>query len=218
MSSYGFSNINETTGRVYLKEAGLHQNVKFVGLKYEANESWEAFDIELETADGKYFRERTFGADINKVYPKPIYRNGVKEGEETKEEAYNRVRGDINKKLFYLAQCFVDKDTLINKAGSAQTLKELVETVSKLIGQPTETINILTIWKNSDVRQKSNLIIADKIKWCEPYTEGKTPSIKLTTWQANNQTVEKYPYKPEQSESEGGAILDESSSTEKLPF
>lgn len=217
--SYGFANINDS-GKVYLKEAGLHQNVKFLGLKYEANEAWEAFDIELETSDGRYFRERTFGADINKVYPKAKYVNGVKAGDETKDEAYERVKSEISKKLFHLACCYVSKDLIVEKAASVKSLKEFVELVAKLIGEPTETINILTVWKNSDARQKSNLIIADKTKWCEPYAEGKPATIRLTKWQLENQTIEKYPYNGNQDQSvgNGSAIVDEPHSADTLPF
>lgn len=217
--SYGFGNINDT-GKVYLKEAGLHQNVKYLGLKYEANENWEAFDIELETADGKYFRERTFGADVTKVYPKAKYAGGIKEGDETKEEAFERVKSEINKKLFHLASCFVDKTELTNKAASVKTFKELVDVVAKLIGEPTKTLNILTIWKNSEARQKSNLIIAEKIKWVEPYVEGRPASIKLTKYQLENQTTEKFPYKgtQEQAASDETIIPDSQPAGEELPF
>lgn len=222
--SYGFGNINTGSDKIYLKEAGLHINCKFIGLSYGATEEYEYFDFEAETPDGRYFRERTFGPDINKVYPKALYKGGQKIGEETRDQAFERVKSEINTKLFYLALCFVPKDVLSTKAASVKSFKELVDAVAKLIDLPSDTkINMLTVWKNSDSRQKSNLIIAERVKWCEPYTEGRTAGIHLTKWQLDNQTVEKYPYRPDNSvdETNNSAIIDGGEgvpATDQLPF
>jgi len=219
--SYGFKDVNET--KQYLRTPGLHVNAKFVGLKYEANENWEAFDIELETSDGKFFRERTFGPNVDKVYPKALYKDGQKVGMETKDQAFDRVKNEINKKLFYLALCFVDKVTLTEKCASVRTLKELITTLNQLLENTSGTINFLTIWKNSDVRQKSNLILAERIKWCEPYVENVTPTIKLSTYQQANQTVEKYPYSGTETVSSSDVILnnaveENAGAVDDLPF
>jgi len=192
--SFGFGNVNPKSDKVYLREAGIHENAKFLGLSYDATEQYEYFDIEIETADGKYFRERTFGPNKEKVYPKDKYQNRKKIGTETKDEAFERVQQEINTKLFYLAACFCEKDALVHKVAKVKTLKELVEAVKSAIGEPTNTINFLTIWKNSDAKQKSNLIIADRVKWCEKHTEGRKAAIQLSKYQITNNTVEKYPY------------------------
>lgn len=206
--SYGFDNITEKE-RTYLKQAGLHTNAKFLGLTYNATEAYEYFDIEIEAADGRYFRERTFGPDITKVYPKAIYEKGQKVGMETKEQAFERVQNEISTKLYNLAVCFESRDAVKDKIAIVGTLKELVEAVGKLIDPTVTTINFLTIWKNSDTREKSNLIIAERIKWCEPFKADSQATIRLTPWQLANQTVEKYPYKGENSEAEGsdGALV-----------
>lgn len=222
--SYGFSNVNENN-KIYLKEAGLHKNAKFLGLTYDATPDFEFFDIEIETEDGRYFRERTFGPDIEKVYPKAIYKSNQKVGEETKQQAFERVTAEINTKLYYLGLCFIDKDTLVGGIQNARTLKEFVAGVNKVIGEEAKgkAITFLTVWKNSDVRQKSNLIIAERIKWCEAYHSDKAATIKLTKWQLENQTVEKYPYKGEASEvaNTSAAVVNEDVDTtpgEGLPF
>jgi hypothetical protein len=72
----GFSGIPERTG--YLRQAGLQQAAKFLGLTYNATESYEYFDIEFECADGKMFRERTFGANLEKAFPALSGRMGSK--------------------------------------------------------------------------------------------------------------------------------------------
>lgn len=199
---YSFDEVKESGGKQWLKRAGLHTNAKFVSLTYTANEQWEAFDIELQTESGETFRERTFGPTIDKVYPKDKWdANGNKVGLETKEEALNRVNQEILKKLFYLGTCFMSKEELVEKVGKPRTFKELVDSTAKAIGEPETTINFLIVWKNSDARQKSNLIIAERIKWCEAYVEGKPATIRLTKWQQDNQMVEKYPYNSQQNES-----------------
>lgn len=192
--AFGFDNVKEESSKKqYLREAGLHENAKFIGLTYGATAEYEYFDIELEV-DGKTFRERTFGPDINRVFVKANWENGKQVGMETKEQAYSRSEMEVSTKLLHLAACFVDKQTAIKKVTGLKTLKEFVDAVSKLIGQPKNTINFLTIWKNSDKNERSNLIIAERIKWCEPYVEGTAPGIKLTRYQEEKQMFEKYPY------------------------
>lgn len=200
--SFGFDNTNQGSEKRYLRTPGLQLNAKFVSLTYNATEQYEYFDIEIESADGRVFRERTFGPDPNKVFPKAIYKNGKQEGTGTKEQAFERVQRDINTKLLHLALCFTTNEVLRESAKGISTLKEFVDAVNRAIGTPTNNINFLTVWKNSDARQKSNLILAERIKWCEPYTEGREATIKLTKWQLENQLVEKYPYNA------GGATTD----------
>lgn len=191
--SFGFDNVKPAE-KNYLREAGVHENAKFLGLSYDATEQYEYFDIEIETADGRYFRERTFGPSKEKVFPKDIWQGGKKIGTETIDQAYDRVQHEINTKLFYLANCFCSKDVLQDKVSKVKSLKELVEAVNKAIGEPSNNVNFLTIWKNKETTRKSNLIIADKIKWVEKHMEGKKPSIQLSKWQIANNLVEKYPY------------------------
>lgn len=218
----GFDNIPEKKG--YLRQAGLHQDARFVGLIYTANEAWEGFDIEFETADGKLFRERTFGADINKVYPRTKWENGKQIGTETKQEAFDRTQEEISRKLFDLASCFVRKDVLKEKVRSASTLKELVDKVNGAIGSydSLPRVNFLTIWKNSDSRKKSNLIIADKVKWCEPAqfdanSRVLPATIKLNNYQAANCVIEKYPYQSSESVSSTDTVVGGGTSDD-LPF
>lgn len=207
MSGFGFNNVNPSTSKNYLKEAGVHENAKFLGLSYDATEQYEYFDIEIETADGRYFKERTFGPNKEKVFPKDIWKGGVKIGTETKDQAYERVQNEINTKLFYLALCFVSKDELTEKVSKVKTFKELIDGVNKAISQPEGTINFLTIWKNSEAKKKSNLIIADRIKWVEKHVDGKKPTIALSKWQITNNLIEKYPYVGNSSEEGSTATL-----------
>lgn len=207
--SFGFDNL--PSGKVYLKRAGEHENAKFIGLTYDATPQYEYFDIAIETADGSYFRERTFGPDREKVYPKQLYKNNVKDRMETKDEAFLRVQQEINTKLFHLASCFTTKDVLTEKVRNVKTLKELVEAVNKAIGEPQTNINFLTIWKNSDAKQKSNLIIAERIKWVEPHVPGRKVGISLTKYQIANQLVEKYPYQGGHTNEESTESLIEAS-------
>lgn len=195
----GFSSIPERTG--YLRQAGLQQDARFVGLTYNATEAYEYFDIEFECADGKMFRERTFGANIEKSFPRGKWENGKLIGEETKQEAFDRTEDEISKKLFILGSCFVPRATLKDKVSSARDLKDLVSKVSKAIGDPVGLphVNFCTIWKNSDGKKKSNLILADKITWAEATqydSSGRVmpAKIKLSNFQQLNNTVEKYPY------------------------
>lgn len=217
---FGFDNTTQGNERKeYLRAPGLQTNAKFIALTYDATEQYEYFDIELETSNGKYFRERTFGPDPNKVFPKAIWKNGVNEGMETTQQAYERVKREINTKLYHLALCFVSKDELSEKVRGVSTLKEFVNAVNKAIGKPENTINFLTIWKNSDARQKSNLILAERIKWCEPFTEGKEATIRLTKWQIENQLVEKYPYGGASTQTtEGPVLIGENGAGDDLPF
>ena len=215
--SFGFDNTNSGSDSVrHLRTPGLHTNAKFVGLTYDATEQYEYFDIEIETADGRHFRERTFGPDPNKVFPKAIWKNGKQEGTETNEQAFDRVKKDINTKLYHLALCFATKDELQESVKGISSLKEFVGAVNKVIGNPeNRAINILTIWKNSDVRQKSNLILAERTKWCEPFVEGKEATIKLSKWQIENQLVEKYPYNAAGTSDQ---VLVSDNAADDLPF
>lgn len=211
-----------TTRVDYLKTAGLHENAKLVNLVYTATEEWEGFDIEIVLSDGRFFKERTFGPSIDKVYVKGKWKSGVKVGEETKEEALERVEGEISDKIYYLVNCFVPKEDIDGKFSSVSNLKELVDAAVGLISIPNETpINFLTIWKNSDTRQKSNMIIADRIRWCEPHTEGKPATIRLSNYQLANQVVEKYPYRSD-NESSGtdNALIEggDNQPADDLPF
>lgn len=217
----GFATIGGTGGsKRYLRQAGLHEDVKFLGLNYVATEGWEGFDIELETSDGSYFKERTFGPNIDKVFPKALYKDGQKVGMETKEQAYERKEMETSRKLFYLAACFSkDEKALRDSLGSVRTLKELVEGVKEIIGEPGNTINFLTIWKNSDAKQRSNLIVADRGQWCESNVPGRKSGLRLTKWQQDNQMIEKYPYGKEVSDTDESIIPDEMAQPESaLPF
>lgn len=207
----------------YLRQAGLQQGAKFVGLNYVANEQWEAMDIELQTADGRTFTERTFGPNIEKVYPKPIWEKGKQVGMETKEQAFKRVEDEIAQKLFYLALCFADRATIIEKVKNCPGLKELVEKVAGVIKDSGKAdsvaLNFLTIWKNSDSKQRSNLIIAEKVKWVEatqfgPNGELMPAGIKLSNYQVTNCLTEKYPYNSQSAPATPVA----QASTSDLPF
>lgn len=192
--SFGFENVNTSNNKIYLKEAGVHENAKFLGLSYDATEQYEYFDIEIETADGRYFRERTFGPNKEKVFPKDLWKDNKKIGTETKDQAFERVQQEINVKLFYLGLCFCSKDALLDRVSKVKSLKELVDGVNKAIGTPNTTINFLTIWKNSEAKKKSNLIIAERIKWCESHIEGRKAAIQHSKYQTTNCLVEKFPY------------------------
>lgn len=219
----GFSGIPERTG--YLRQAGLQQDAKFVGLTYNATEDYEYFDIEFECADGKMFRERTFGANMEKVFPRTKWENGKQVGTETKQEAFDRTQEEISKKLYELASCFATKTTLKDKVSSARDLRELVGKVNSVIGAPEVLphVNFLTIWKNSDNKRKSNLILADKNKWCEATqydTQGRSlpAGIKLNTYQLNNNVVEKYPYNSNAEANTSGNPIVNDVETTSLPF
>lgn len=219
--SFGFDNVKPSESKNYLREAGVHENAKFLGLSYDATEQYEYFDIEIETADGRYFRERTFGPNKEKVYPKGIWQSGKQVGTETKDQAFERVQQEINTKLFYLALCFCPKDVLTEKVSKVKSLKELVDAVNKAIGEPSNNINFLTIWKNSEAKQKSNLIIADKIKWCEKHVEGRKPSIQFSKWQITNNLVEKFPYVGTNTGASTETLIDENQpvgQVDDLPF
>lgn len=195
--AFGFDNFTERTG--YLKQAGLHTNSKLLGLTYVANEKWEAFDIEIETEDGKLYRERTFGANPEKVFPRDKWEAGVNLGKETMQEAYERVQEEIAKKLYYLGSCFVKPDELKEAVGTPNTLKQLIERVNKAIdGKMEQRINFLTIWKNNDSKQTSVLILANKGRWCEATRKDGDQvlpaGISLSASQKKDNMVEKYPY------------------------
>jgi hypothetical protein len=223
MSNLGFDNIQEKGG--YLRQAGVNMDATFVALTYVANENWEGFDIELSTADGKMFRERTFGANIEKVFPKAKYQDGRQIGTETKQEAFERVQAELSKKLYHLAACFVRKDVLKEKVKSVRDLKDLVEKVNKAMAEAgtDRKINFLTMWKNSDIKQRSNLILADRIQWCEPTTYGSNgevmnAKINFTQYQIANNMKEKYPYNANESGQTSDAIIGGSQAVDDLPF
>lgn len=216
----GFSSIPERTG--YLRQAGLQMGAKFVALTYNATENYEYFDIEFECADGKMFRERTFGANPDKVFPRAKWQDGKQVGTETKEEAFERTQNEISKKLFDLASAFVAKDVLKDKVGTARDLRELVGKVNSAIGDPAglPKVNFATIWKNSDPKQKSNLILADKTKWCEAtqFDASGRPmpaGIKLTNYQMANCMQEKYPYNGGEAPATNDAMV---TTKDDLPF
>lgn len=218
----GFGNIPDRKG--YLKQAGVQMDAKFLGLTYawDTEGSWEGFDIEIETIDGKTFRERTFGADINKVYPRTKYVENKPAGVETKLEAFDRTEAEISEKLLHLASCFVRKDVLKEKIKSASDLKTLISKINAAIGavDSLPRINFLTIWKNSELRQKSVLILADKTKWCEATqldNQGRPmpANIKLTKYQSENCMIEKYPYQGTQSNT---SVATETAAANDMPF
>lgn len=217
---FGFDNVPES--KSYLRTAGLQQNATFVALTYVPNEAWEAFDIEFLCENGETFIERTFGPDKDKVYPKAVYDKVTKVacGMETQQEAFDRVCNEISNKLFYLAACFIDRNELKERIKNCRDFRELVNKVSSIIEscENKPTINFLTIWKNNTNKQKSNLIIAERIKWCEATKLNEAgavmpATIKLTAYQKDNQLVEKYPY---QGKNEPAA--QNATSAEDLPF
>lgn len=207
----------------YLRSAGLHTNAKLVSLKYDATEAYEFFDIELETEDGAIFRERTFAPNPEKVFPKQKYEGGKPVGEETKAEAYKRVVSETTTKLFYLGLAFVEEAEL-RASIKASNWKDLVEKVNKAINMSgkadTTRLNFLTVWKNSDSKQRSNLVIPDRTAWVEAYVEGKPASIKLNKWQLDNQMIEKYPYQGSSEAPATDDIIsgDASAVSSDLPF
>lgn len=217
--SYGFGEIQVPVS--YLRTAGLHQNAKLIGINYDATEQYEYFDIELEV-DGKKFRERTFGPNPDKVYPKDIYENGEKVGSETKEEAFKRAINEVSTKLFYLGNAFVSEAELKASVNKAKDLKDFVEKVNKAINlsgnKETTSLNFLTIWKNNDTKKSSNLIIPINTKWVEASKEGQAPSIKLSKWQLERQMTEKYPYVASQSEAPAGNEAITTDESSDLPF
>lgn len=225
MTSLGFDNITESTGSNggYLRTPGIQMNATFVGLEYVFSEAWEGFDIKMLTSDGKVFNERTFGANIDKVYPKNKWADGKQVGMETKQEAFDRVNQEISTKIYHLASCFVDRDTLKSTVRNVKDLKDLIDKTNKAMaqGDTDKKVNFLTMWKNSPTKQKSNLILADRIKWVEPtrFSEAGTPlvaTISLSKYQLENNMIEKYPYQgagaPQTAETILGGAADD------LPF
>lgn len=220
--SYGFEDV--VIKQKQLRTAGLHKNAKFIDLSYDATEQYEFLDIEIETETGEKFRERTFGPNPDKVFPKKKYSEGKEVGEETKEEAFNRAINEVSTKLFHLGSVFVERDELKASVAKPQNLKDFVEKVNKAInlsGKKDSTrLNFLTVWKNSDAKQRSNLVIPANTVWVEAYTEGVPAGIKLNRWQQENQTVEKYPYQgnSEVSDTNDTIIGDENTANDGLPF
>lgn len=197
--SYGFEDVVVQPAPVkYLDSAGLHKNAKFIDLSYDATEQYEYFDIELETEDGEKFRERTFGPNADKVFPRKKYEGGVAVGEETKEEAFKRSINEVSAKLFYLGAAFLNEDELKASVGKPQNLKDFVEKVNKAItlsgNRDTTRLNFLTVYKNSDAKQRTNVVIPDRTRWVEKYAEGAPVGIKLNKWQQENLTTRKYTY------------------------
>lgn len=214
---------NETEKKNYLRTAGLHKNAIFKSLTYNAEPSYEYFDIILEV-DGAEFRDRTFGTTLEKVFIRKVYEKGMPR-EETKEEAYEREYKEKFFKVLYLVMCYVSEDEAKEAIGKFNGLKDLVEKANSIIQNNEIKVNFLTIWRNSDSKQESRLVIADRVKWVEPVVtdaEGnpKEATLSLTKYQKDNMLVEKYPYN-------GGGEDNESSNTsdtlineedEELPF
>lgn len=204
----------------YLRSAGLQQGATLVGLSYIANENWEGYDIELTTHDGKTFTERTFSPVLEKVYPKAIWgADGKQVGTETQPQALGRVQGEVATKLYYLALCFAEGDTIKSKVKSCEGMKEMVDKINSVIKSNSAwqsiKLNFLTIWKNSDKNSRSNLIIAEKVRWVEPTifgVDGTTilpATISLTNWQETNAMTEKYPYNGNQVPAVATSVLND---------
>lgn len=226
--SFSFDNIKEEgKGGSMLREAGVQMGGKFVELVYTANEEWEGFDIKLETSDGRSFRERTFGPSLNKVFPRAKYSEGKQVGTETNQEAFERVQGEISKKLFYMASCMVEPEALKEAVGSARDLKTLVDRINKVIteGNTEVKINFLTMWKNSQVKRRSNLILADRVKMFEITQfdeEGKmkSPGISFTKYQIEKCMVEEFKdeWKNTNESTNNDAVEMNGGSVSDLPF
>jgi hypothetical protein len=101
-----------------------------------------------------------------------------------------------------------------------------VAKVNSVIGDVNSLpmVNFLTIWKNSESKKKSNLILADKTKWCEATqfdAQGRPlpASIKLTSYQLNNNVIEKYPYNSNaEANATSDAIVGSAPAVADLPF
>ena len=97
-----------------------------------------------------------------------------------------------------MALCFTDAETIKHKVKNCNGMKELVDRMNAVIkasGNADISLNFLTIWKNNEGKAKSNLIIAERIKWIEPtqFTEEgkeKSATITLTKWQKENGLTE----------------------------
>jgi len=206
MSGYGFADIEKPVK--YLREAGLHKNAKLVDLKYDATEKYEYFDIEIETTDGATFRERTFAPNPDKVFPRKKYEGGKEVGMETEAEAFARSINEVSTKLFYLGLAFVEEKELKASVAKAKDLKDFVEKVNKAItlsgNRDTTSLNFLTVWSNSDSKQRSNLVLPARTQWVEAYKEGFPVQIKLNKWQLENQMTEKYPFQGTSSDAPAG--------------
>lgn len=200
---------NETEKKSYLRTAGLHKGGIFKSLTYNAEPSYEYFDIVLEV-DGAEFRDRTFGTTVEKVFTRKVFEKGVPR-DETKEEAFEREYKEKFFKVLYLVMCFTSEDAAKEAIGKFDGLKDLVEKANAIIAGNEAHVNFLTIWRNSDSKQESRLVIADRVKWIEPVVtdaEGnpKEATLSLTKYQKDNMLVEKYPYN-------GGGSDNESSNT-----
>lgn len=214
----GFNNV--VVPAQYLRKAGLHMGATLTSVSYNATETYEYIDIELDL-EGKKFRERTFIPTADKVFPKKKYKEGVIVGEETKQEAYERSINEIVTKLFHLGATYLPEDEL-KASVSASNWKELVEKFNKalnLSGKRDQKLNFLTVWKNNDTKRSSNLIVPEKTRWVEAYKEGEGAYIKLNSWQAENQLVEKYPYQGNATEAPAGdTVLSGTTADSDLPF
>lgn len=224
--SFGFENVNTKSGVNYLRTPGLHKGGKFIELKYDASENWEYVDIVVEDANGAVLRDRSFGPDIKKVYPRQLWENGQPGRMETPEEAYQRNQSELSEKIFYIALAASGKTEAELKAavGTATDLKSFVDKVNAVMPPANETlpINFLTIWRNSDSKQRSNMAIPDGIRWVETAVKDSNgniqSTIRLKAWQEQNQLKEKYPYNGDSRSEE--TILGDNTKPEggDLPF
>jgi len=211
---------------VYLRTCGVHQGVIFKGLEYVATDSYEAFDLIFDV-NGAIFKDRMFGTSLEKAFPKKIYENNVVAGEETKEQAYHREMKERYLKVASFVNLFAGEES-VKAMSKFNTFKDLVDKANKELASvdTTRPINILTIWKNNDAKQTSNLILPSKGKFVEltEYNEeGKAISAKIqpTIWQQQNVMIEKYPYgASNEASSSDSTILNDINSvaTDDLPF
>lgn len=217
----GFSGVNVSNSEKvsYLNKAGLHKDAVLVSVSYDATETYEYIDIELDV-QGNKFRDRTFIPTEDRVFLKKKWAGGKEVGEETKEEAFKRSIQEIVNKLFYLGAAYSSEEELKNTE-NAKSWKELIAKLNKIIddsGNKDQKLNILTVWKNNDTKKTSNLIIPVNTKWVE--ASGETITIKLSKYQTDNLLVEKYPYVSNNAAPTGDSAINESTedTTGDLPF
>jgi hypothetical protein len=223
---FGFDNITDNTSNGgFLRNAGIQMNASFGALTYIFSENWEGFDIELMTEDGKTFRERTFAPNIDKVFPKNKYADGKMIGTETMQEAYDRVSKEINTKVFHLANVFVPKEDLQKGVKNASTFKEFIDKVNKVMAMhgTDKKVNFLTMWKNSETKRRSNLIIADKIKWIEETrfnADGSVAPAKiaLSKYQMEKNMTEQFPYNANNESTQTSSAIINNGGNDDLPF
>lgn len=204
--NFRFEEISKENTTRYLRSAGVHTG-NFIALEYvNQDAAWEGFDITLLTTTGETYRDRTFGANKDKSFPKNKYEKGVVVGMETIEEAYQRVQDDIAKKLFYLTKCFVEPEVILNKLKGASDLRTVIEKLNQLLSgaDTTGLVNFLTIWKNNKNKQSSTLITPPGL-WIEKATINADGSvaisnIKPTKYQIANNMTEEFPFRAAQVE------------------